>query len=249
MIPWVVAAGAVAVALLVVRQDTRRSGSAAGPVTRLDLDLPPGVELVTVYPPAMVLSPDGTRVGVCRCVSRRRTSCTARRLDQVATVALRGTENANAVFISPDGRALGFITADLALKRVSLADGLVTTIEHDAEFSAGARAGRRRSHHVRSRRHSLAGARFPAARRSSSPRSTVESRNSSTRGQASSRKGGSSCSFRSRAAAAVRHTSRPSRCQPVSDVSSSNPARSLGPRRAVTWSSSATAPCSARHST
>src|SRR6185503_158913 len=49
--------------------------------------------------------------------------------------------NANAVFISPDGRALGFITADLALKKVSLADGLVTTIEHGAEFSAGAAWG------------------------------------------------------------------------------------------------------------
>jgi eukaryotic-like serine/threonine-protein kinase len=43
--------------------------------------------------------------------------------------------------MSPDGRALGFITADLALKRVSLADGLVTTVEHDAEFSAGAAWG------------------------------------------------------------------------------------------------------------
>jgi len=140
MIPWVVAAGAVAMALLVVRQDTRRSGQTAGPVTRLDLDLPPGVELVTVYPPAMVISPDGTRVafvGVFRGVRQLYT----RRLDQFETVALRGTENANAVFMSPDGRALGFITADLALKRVSLADGLVTTIEHDAEFSAGAAWG------------------------------------------------------------------------------------------------------------
>jgi serine/threonine protein kinase/Tol biopolymer transport system component len=139
-IPWVVAAGAVAMALLVVLQATRRTGSAAGPVTRLDLDLPAGVELVSVYPPAMVLSPDGTRVafvGVFRGLRQLYT----RRLDQFETVPIRGTENANAVFMSPDGRALGFITADLALKRVSLADGLVTTIEHDAEFSAGAAWG------------------------------------------------------------------------------------------------------------
>jgi Tol biopolymer transport system component len=140
MIPWVAAAGAIATALLIVQQGTRRIGSPTGSVTRLDLDLPAGVELATVYPPAVVLSPDGTRVafvGVFRGVRQLYT----RRLDQFETVPIRGTENANAVFMSPDGRALGFITADLALKRVSLADGLVTTVEHDAEFSAGAAWG------------------------------------------------------------------------------------------------------------
>jgi len=140
VIPWVVAAGSVAALLLVVPQATRRSGSPVASVTRLDLDLPAGVELVTVYPPAMVLSADGTRVafvGVLRGLRQLYT----RRLDQFETVPIRGTENANAVFISPDGRALGFITADLALKKVSLADSLVTTIGHDAEFSAGAAWG------------------------------------------------------------------------------------------------------------
>jgi len=87
-----------------------------------------------------------------------------------------------------------------------------------------------------------------AARRNSSPRSTVESGTSSTRGQASLRKVGSSCSSPSRAAAAVRRTSRPFRWRPAGDVSSSNQARSLCTRRAVIWCSSATAHCSARHS-
>jgi serine/threonine protein kinase/Tol biopolymer transport system component len=137
VIPWAVAAGAVAMTLLVVQQGTRRTGSPASSVTRLDLDLPAGVELVAVYPPAMVFSPDGTRVAFVGAFRGLRQLYT-RRLDQFETVAIKGTENANAVFVSPDGRALGFITADLALKRVSLADNLVTTIEHDAEFSAGA---------------------------------------------------------------------------------------------------------------
>ena len=138
--PWLVAAGSVALAVLVVLQGSRRTGSFASSVARLDLDLPPGVELVTVYPPAVVLSPDGTRVafvGVFRGLRQLYT----RRLDQFETLPIRGTENANAVFMSPDGRSLGLITADLALKKVSLADGLVTTIEHDAEFSAGAAWG------------------------------------------------------------------------------------------------------------
>jgi serine/threonine protein kinase len=140
MIPWVVAAGSVVLTLLVMQQGSRRTGSSAGSVARLDLDLPVGVELVTVYPPAMVLSPDGTRVAFVGAFRGFRQLYT-RRLDQFETVAIAGTENANAVFTSPDGRSLGFITADLALKKVSLADGLVTTIEHDAEFSAGAAWG------------------------------------------------------------------------------------------------------------
>jgi eukaryotic-like serine/threonine-protein kinase len=140
IIPWVVAAGSVAAALLVVQQGSRGVGSPAASVTRLDLDLPAGVELVTVYPPAVVLSPDGTRVAFVGAFRGLRQLYT-RRLDQFETVPIRGTENANAVFMSPDGRSLGLITADLSLKRVSLADGLVTTVEHDAEFSAGAAWG------------------------------------------------------------------------------------------------------------
>jgi eukaryotic-like serine/threonine-protein kinase len=139
-IPWLVAAASAAMALLAVQQGSRRTASPVGPVTRLDLDLPAGVELVSVYPPAVVLSPDGTRVAFVGAFRGLRQLYT-RRLDQFETVPIRGTENANAVFISPDGRALGVITADLALKRVSLTDGLVTTVEHDAEFSAGAAWG------------------------------------------------------------------------------------------------------------
>jgi Tol biopolymer transport system component len=140
LIPWLVAAGASALALLVVQQALRGTGASTGSVTRLDLDLPVGVELVTVYPPAMVLSPDGARVAFVGAFRGLRQLYT-RRLDQFETVSIRGTENANAVFMSPDGSALGFITADLALKKVSLTDGLVTTIDHDAEFSTGAAWG------------------------------------------------------------------------------------------------------------
>ena len=139
-IPWLLAAGSVVVALLVLQQRARPTASSATRVTRLDLDLPAGVELVAVYPPAMVLSPDGTRVAFVGALRGSRQLYT-RRLDQFETVPIGGTENANTVFTSPDGRSLGFITADLALKKVSLADGLVTTIEHDAEFSTGAAWG------------------------------------------------------------------------------------------------------------
>ena len=132
-----------------------------------------------------------------------------RRLDQFETVPIRGTENANAVFMSPDGRSLGLITADLALKRVSLADGLVTTVEHDGILAGAAWGADDRITFVRAG--ALWQCPLPAARRNSSPRSTAESGSSSTRGQASLRKAGSSCSLPLRAAAAVRRTSRPFR--------------------------------------
>jgi Tol biopolymer transport system component len=139
-IPWAVAAGSVAVSLLVAQQAPRRTGSPAGPVTRLDLNMPAGVEFGTVFPPAVALSNDGTRIAFVGVLRGTRQVFT-RRLDQFETVPIRGSESANTVIISPDGRALGFITADLTLKRVSLTDGLVITVEHDVDFIAGAAWG------------------------------------------------------------------------------------------------------------
>ena len=139
-IPWAVAAVSFAAALLVVQQAPRGIESRAGPVTRLDLNLPEGVELATPYPPAVALSNDGTRIAFVGVLRGTRQVFT-RRLDQFETVAIRGTESANTVIMSPDGRALGFITADLTLKRVSLTDGLVMTVEHDVDFIAGAAWG------------------------------------------------------------------------------------------------------------
>ena len=106
----------------------------------MDLNLPAGVELYTVYPPGATISPDGTRVGFVGVLSGLR-QVYVRRLNQFEMVPLRGTVNANTVFFSPDGRALAFISADRSLKRVSLADGLVTTLDRDADYSVGAAWG------------------------------------------------------------------------------------------------------------
>ena len=246
ILPWIVVAASVGIVLLIMQLASRGTASRAGSVTRLELDLPSGVELVTVYPPAVVLSPDGTRVafvGAFRGVRQLYT----RRLDQFETVPIGGTENANAVFISPDGRSLGFITADLSLKRVSLADGLVTTVEHDAEFSAGAAWGADLSlTFVRAR----ALWQVPASGGSATQLTTLDSQSesSSTPGQALLPKVGSSYSFRLRAAVGVRPTSRPFRWPQASDASSSTRAPSLFTRPPVISCSSATAHCLARHS-
>ena len=58
-----------------------------------------------------------------------------RPLDRFESVPVRGSETATACCtFSPDGRSLAFSTADAILKRVSLADGLVTTVATNVEF-------------------------------------------------------------------------------------------------------------------
>src|SRR5262249_7860932 len=48
----------------------------------------------------------------------------------------RGTESVSDCFFSPDGSALGFITADNSLKKVSLTDGSVNPLATDVDVSA-----------------------------------------------------------------------------------------------------------------
>jgi serine/threonine-protein kinase len=134
-LPWAVA-GLLAAAILATQLVPRHTVSPGGTVTRLDITLPAGAELYTVYPPAATLSPDGTRVAVLGVRSGLR-QVFVRRLDQFEMLPLRGTEIANSLFFSPDGRAVGFISGDLSLKKVSLTDGLVTTLDHDVDYISG----------------------------------------------------------------------------------------------------------------
>ena len=138
-VPWALAR-LFALALLTTLLAPRRAVSPGGQVTRLDLSLPAGVELYTVYAPGVTLSPDGTRIA-CIGVQRGLRQLYVRRLNQIEMVPLRITEIPQVLFFSPDGRALGFISGDLTLKKVSLEDGLVSTLDHDADYSAGASWG------------------------------------------------------------------------------------------------------------
>jgi serine/threonine protein kinase len=130
----------VLAALLGLSQFSARS--AASPirdVVRLDLDMPAGVETAPSNSPNVALSSDGRRIaftggegGVRRLYVRR--------LDGADVTQLRGTEAVNICFFSPDGSALGFVTADRILKKVSLADGLVTTVVSNADYGPGGAA-------------------------------------------------------------------------------------------------------------
>jgi serine/threonine-protein kinase len=138
-VPWALAAVLTAAVAWLATVPTRTLPIHRS-VTRVDVNLPAGVELFTNNGPAAALSQDGTHiafVGVLGGVRR----LYSRHLDRFETVPLRGTDNPDSIFAPPDGRALGFITVERTLKKVSLEDGLVSTIEHDADYTVGAAWG------------------------------------------------------------------------------------------------------------
>lgn len=88
------------------------------------LALPPGDTLNTAA--GVAISPDGSSV-VYGARRKGITMLYRRALNQVEAVAIRGTENGEVPFFSPDGRWLGFFVQD-ALKKVPIEGGRATTI-------------------------------------------------------------------------------------------------------------------------
>jgi eukaryotic-like serine/threonine-protein kinase len=127
----------VALTILVERVRTPEQSSRAGSVMRLDLNLPPGVELYTGAAQTAAVSPDGTRVAFIGVRGGVR-QIFVRRLDHFEATPLSGTETSNACFFSPDGRSLGFeVASGGGLKKVSIADGLVVPLASDVDFTTG----------------------------------------------------------------------------------------------------------------
>ena len=109
-------------------------GAAPGPVTWLQIELPPEAPLDPEPAAPFALSPDGTKliyVGKAPEGSR----LFLRALDQPAVTPLPGTEGAENPFFSPDGMWVGFFAAG-SVKKVSLAGGAPVTL-HEAERQAG----------------------------------------------------------------------------------------------------------------
>jgi serine/threonine-protein kinase len=104
------------------------------PLMRLDLDLSSGVPPSPRVGADVIISPDGTRL-----VYVSQSKLFTRRLDQAVATELPGTEKAEAPFISPDGRWVGFF-AGARLKKVSLQTGQVIDLCR-AELNSGASWG------------------------------------------------------------------------------------------------------------
>jgi Tol biopolymer transport system component len=58
-------------------------------------------------------------------------------MDEGATVPVKGTEGATAIFFAPNGRSVGVIITNGMLVRISLDDSLVTTLVRNADINAG----------------------------------------------------------------------------------------------------------------
>lgn len=109
-----------------------------GAVTRLGLNLPPGVSMdADSLRPGLIISPDGrwlvfvaSEGGTLRLYKRS--------LDTFDVAPMPGTENARFAFFSPDGRSVGFWdAAQDKIKKVALAGG-VPVVLCDAPNSWGA---------------------------------------------------------------------------------------------------------------
>lgn len=128
LVPWGVAVLSLVLAITALWQYTHAPRSIP-PVVRLPIDPVPGTSFDT-RAPALALSPDGTLVvwSACDAVCR----LYVRRIDQLESRAIPGTEGAAAPFFSPDGRSIGFFSGG-ALRRISLAGGMPVTITDAAQ--------------------------------------------------------------------------------------------------------------------
>ncbi len=104
------------------------------------MNLPAEIELYAGNARSVALSPDGARVAFLGVQGGIRRAY-LRQLDQFDAVAIPGTETAQTLFFSPDGSAVGFVTAASLIKVVSLSDGAITSLTANADYTVGATWG------------------------------------------------------------------------------------------------------------
>jgi serine/threonine protein kinase len=139
VVPWVVAAIVVGVAAFALWATSGTRAANLAPVRRLELTLPPGVEMFTSSQ-TVAVSPDGTRVAFVGVRSGTR-QVYLRSLDQFEAVPLQGSDGASGCFFSPDGRSIGVLNNQGLMRTISLSDRLVTTVTDDVNFLYGAAWG------------------------------------------------------------------------------------------------------------
>ena len=118
IVPWVIAAGAVAFALL--RPGAGAPAIPGGPLARLLIPPPPSLAVSTGVS-QMILSPDGGTLLVGG-QGTRGTGFLVRNLNDTVYRLLPGTERGRSPMFSPDGKSIAFV-ADSGLWRVPLGGG------------------------------------------------------------------------------------------------------------------------------
>jgi Tol biopolymer transport system component/tRNA A-37 threonylcarbamoyl transferase component Bud32 len=138
-LPWAVAAIASLLAAWAGWRAWGAAGATAGvtPTTRLELNLPAGVELYSSTSRTVAVAPDGKSFSFVGTSGGAR-MIYLRRLDRFEAMPIRGTEGATTSFFSPDGASIAFVTSAGELRTVSLTDGLVVTVSNEASLLYGA---------------------------------------------------------------------------------------------------------------
>jgi Tol biopolymer transport system component len=141
LVPLLAAALTAGVVLGLRRLSFAGSASTSpAPTTRMELNLPPAVELYVGSPQNVAVSDDGTRVAFIG-ISGGVRQLHVRDINQFESVPLRGTENVTACFFSPSSTEIGFISSDRALRKVSPSEGLIVTLAQDVDPYNGAAWG------------------------------------------------------------------------------------------------------------
>jgi Tol biopolymer transport system component len=125
-IPWLVAAAATAVALMLGLRSPAPS-AAASPIS-FAVSPPTGTrfaETVEVVP--FALSPDGAQLAMATFGQDGRSRVWIRAMSSSEPRALAGTEGADSVFWSPDSRSIGFFAGN-KMKRVDIQGGTVVPL-------------------------------------------------------------------------------------------------------------------------
>jgi Tol biopolymer transport system component len=132
IVPWTIAALAVAAAAFFASRAMRTAG-AIEPMLHVAIAGPPEAEFFVRWGETMALSRDGQTVGFVAYegASRR---IYLRPLREFKATAVNGTDHALTMFFSPDGQRVGFITPERILRTVSLADETVSVLTNNTDY-------------------------------------------------------------------------------------------------------------------
>jgi serine/threonine protein kinase/Tol biopolymer transport system component len=126
MLPWTVAVAAVVVGIVGALAPWR-SAPQPPEITRISMDVGTDASLLTAAGAAAILSPDGKVFAFVAGKVGGRSQIYIRRMDQLESMPLSGTEGAVDPFFSPDGLWIGFF-AEGKLKKASVTGGGALTL-------------------------------------------------------------------------------------------------------------------------
>jgi Tol biopolymer transport system component len=138
-LPWALVAGLLMTLGAVFVRDRASSMPTPAVIMRVQIALPPSVELYTFNGGSVSLSPNGSIlafVGVGAGDGVRRVY--TRKMDRFEITPVRGTDKANGCEFSPNGRELLVAFGDSSLRRIRLSDGLNETVTPNTKELMGA---------------------------------------------------------------------------------------------------------------